>query len=126
MAAYFSSKSFSHAKTALAVVLLWACVIGIQQFGFTHSISHASQQQTAIGQNISSDASASLNHSSDVCHLLDALTLAEFIPTTNVIAPALLIASTVPISITPTPLPRMRYRHTSLEHRLPSFFKKRF
>ena len=55
------------------------CLLGTHWIGFSHSISHASLQSQAGIDLSQSDKQSSLNHGSDVCHLLDALTLAGFV-----------------------------------------------
>jgi hypothetical protein len=96
MVAYFPSKLIKHIKTALAVILLWSCVIGSQWFGYAHSISHSNNQQHSTAQTSSADAIAVFNHGSDVCHLFDALSLAGFIPETNTDVPTGSAASELP------------------------------
>ncbi|WP_128113568.1 hypothetical protein [Polynucleobacter necessarius] len=84
MVAYFYSKFTKQTRTALSVFLLLFCLIGTHWIGFSHSISHAQPQgQANISLNTES-ALPSLNHSSDVCHLFDALTLAGFIAVDSV------------------------------------------
>jgi len=80
MVAYFSSKFTKQIQTALAVVLLMVCMMGTHWVGFAHSISHATFQQQSISQASSSEIAPVFSHSSDTCHLFDALTLAGFIP----------------------------------------------
>ena len=82
MVAHFSSKFFQQTKAALAVALVAICVLGTHWFGFAHSISHAGLQQHSINQSFADESAPVLNHSTDICHLFDALTLAGFIPET--------------------------------------------
>ncbi|QWE09531.1 hypothetical protein [Polynucleobacter ibericus] len=79
MPAYFSSKLIKQLQAAFAATLLVLCLLGTHWIGFSHSISHEQlQSQMEVGST-SSDKLPSLNHSSDVCHLFDALALAGFI-----------------------------------------------
>ena len=79
MTAYFSSKLSKQIHAALMAALLVFCLLGTHWVGFSHSISHASlQSQTEIDSS-QGDKQSSLKHSSDVCHLFDAHTLAGFV-----------------------------------------------
>jgi hypothetical protein len=80
MVAYFSSKLTKQVHAAIAVALLMACMMGTHWIGFAHSISHASIQQQSISPSSADEFAPTSVHSSDICHLLDALTLAGFIP----------------------------------------------
>jgi len=80
MVAYFSSKLTKQVHAALAVALLMICMMGTHWIGFAHSISHTSIQQQSISPSSSDEFTPISVHSSDICHLLDALTLAGFIP----------------------------------------------
>jgi len=80
MVAYFSSKLTKQVHAAFAVALLMACMMGTHWIGFAHSISHASIQQQSISPSSADEFAPTSVHSSDICHLLDALTLAGFIP----------------------------------------------
>lgn len=65
-------------KLAFTATFLMFCLLGTQAIGFSHSIAHAHfQSQTAATS--AADGLPSLNHSSDACHLFDALSLALFI-----------------------------------------------
>jgi hypothetical protein len=79
MVAYFYSKFTNKMKIAFAASLLAFCLLGTHAIGFAHSISHAHLQSQADIVSITSDSLPSLSHSSDACHLFDALTLAGFI-----------------------------------------------
>ena len=78
MIAYFYSKFTKQIHTATAVLLLVVCLLGTNWIGLSHSIAHANPQGQT-DQIASSAATASSSHTSDVCHLFDALTLAGFI-----------------------------------------------
>jgi hypothetical protein len=83
MSAYFPSKFSKHLRAVVAVTLLLICMAGTHWIGFAHSISHGVVQQKTIDQASASDLSPTYSHSSDACHLFDALTLAGFIPGTS-------------------------------------------
>ena len=86
MVAYFSCKFKKQVKAALSVALLFICLLGTHWLGLSHSISHAAAQNQSIEVSAYSNVDSSLNHSSDVCHLLDALSLAGFIPSAHPIS----------------------------------------
>jgi hypothetical protein len=79
MVAYFYSKFTNKMKIAFAAGFLVFCLIGTHAIGFSHSISHAHLQSQAAVTSITAEGLPSLNHSADVCHLFDALTLAIFV-----------------------------------------------
>lgn len=79
MSAYFSSKFTKQIHAILTAGLLVLCLLGTHWIGFSHSISHSQIQSHADVDSTSSDKQSSLSHSSDVCHLFDALTLAGFV-----------------------------------------------
>ena len=79
MVAYFSSKYIKRVQAAFSVAVLLFCLLGTHWIGFAHSISHAGLQSQSMNQCAASD-SAGITHSSDACHLFDALTLAGFVP----------------------------------------------
>ena len=84
MVAYFYSKFTMQIRLAFAGALLAICLLGTHWIGFSHSISHATQQnQSELVASMA--ASTSVTHSSDVCHLFEALTLAGFITLSNAI-----------------------------------------
>ena len=80
MVAYFSSKFTKQIQAALAVVLLMVCMMGTHWVGFAHSITHATLQQQTISKASANEIAPVFSHSSDTCHLFDALTLAGFMP----------------------------------------------
>jgi hypothetical protein len=80
MVAYFPSKSLSRLLAAFSAALLVFCLIGTHWLGFAHSISHAGLSAQSIDQCSATDSVAGITHSSDACHLYDALTLAGFVP----------------------------------------------
>ena len=83
MVAYFSSKFMKQIQVALSIALLAFCLLGTRWIGLHHSISHANFQSQTELSTIAVDATPSQNHSSDVCHLFDALTLAGFVASDN-------------------------------------------
>ena len=78
MVAYFSSKSIKSLRAIFALALLVICLLGTRWVGLDHGITHSNLQQHAVNQAIDGDLTTSINHSSSVCHLFDALTLAGF------------------------------------------------
>ncbi|MBU3577986.1 hypothetical protein [Polynucleobacter sp. UK-Kesae-W10] len=82
MVAYFSSRLHLRASALIALVLLAICLQGTHWAGFAHSISHANTLQQSLSQDSTPDQASSLCHSSDSCHLYDALSLAGFAPGT--------------------------------------------
>jgi hypothetical protein len=82
MVAYFSSRLHQRASALIALVLLTVCLQGTHWAGFANSISHASTLQQSLSQDSTPDQASSLCHSSDSCHLYDALSLAGFAPGT--------------------------------------------
>ena len=80
MVAYFSSKSIKQMHAALASALLAACLLGTHWIGYAHSVSHATKEYQAHSASNSPESDVSFSHSSDVCHLFDALSLAGFVP----------------------------------------------
>ena len=89
MVAYFSSKFKKQIYAAFTASLLVFCLLGSHWVGFSHSISHAHLQSQTEASPASVDAQPSLHHSSDVCHLFDALSLAGFIAQDSEIAIAI-------------------------------------
>jgi len=83
MAAYFSSKLTKQIHAAFTVALLVFCLLGTHWIGLSHSISHGITQNQALENKASAQIDKSFSHSSDVCHLFDALSLAGFIPKSN-------------------------------------------
>ena len=83
MGAYFSSKFTKQIQAAFTVALLLFCLLGTHWIGFAHSISHAGLDSQSIEKYSASESVPSLTHSSDVCHLFDALTLASFAPSND-------------------------------------------
>ena len=80
MVAYFSSKFMKQIQSACTAVLLVLCLLGTHWVGLSHSITHTGfqGQSLEVGSTIVIDKS--LSHTSDICHLFDALSLAGFIP----------------------------------------------
>ncbi|QWD99360.1 hypothetical protein C2740_04715 [Polynucleobacter sp. MG-5-Ahmo-C2] len=90
MVAYFSSKYVKCFQATFSVALLLFCLLGTHWVGFAHGISHSGLQSLSIEKCSAADSDGSITHSSDACHLYDALTLAGFIPVANseVVAPS--------------------------------------
>ena len=80
MVAYFSSKYLKRFQAAFSVALLLFCLLGTHWVGFSHSISHAGLHSQSVEQCSADDSVGGVTHSSDACHLFDALTLAGFVP----------------------------------------------
>jgi hypothetical protein len=80
MVAYFSSRLTKQIRTAFTAVLLVFCLLGTHWIGLSHSISHGVTQSQAPESKAINQVDTSFSHSSDVCHLFDALSLAGFIP----------------------------------------------
>ena len=80
MVAYFPSKYSKRLLAAFSVALLLVCLLGTHWVGFAHGISHAGLSGQSIAQCSAADFGAGITHSSDTCHLYDALTLAGFVP----------------------------------------------
>jgi hypothetical protein len=83
MSAYFSSKFTKQVHAALKAALLVFCLLGTHLVGLSHAISHAGLQKQATEASASSNIDKSFSHSSDVCHLFDALSLAGFVPSSH-------------------------------------------
>jgi hypothetical protein len=80
MVAYFPSKYPKRLFAAFSVALLLLCLLGTHWVGFAHGISHAGLSSQSVDQCSAADSGAGITHSSDTCHLYDALTLAGFVP----------------------------------------------
>ena len=80
MVAYFPSKYPRRLFAAFSVALLLVCLLGTHWAGFAHGISHAGLSKQSIEQCSATDSVTGITHSSDTCHLYDALTLAGFVP----------------------------------------------
>jgi hypothetical protein len=83
MVAYFSSKLTKQLHAAFTVALLVFCLLGTHWIGLSHSVSHGISQSHTLESNAVSQVDKSFSHSSDVCHLFDALSLAGFIPNSD-------------------------------------------
>jgi hypothetical protein len=88
MVAYFSSRITKHLHTTFTVALLVFCLLGTHWVGLSHGISHGISQSKALESKVSNQIDKSFNHSSDVCHLFDALSLAGFIPNSTADIPS--------------------------------------
>ena len=92
MAAYFPSKYPKRLLAAFSVALLLFCLLGTHWVGFAHSISHAGLSVQSSELCSAANASgAGITHSSDACHLYDALTLAGFVPVVDFAIDSLLV-----------------------------------
>jgi len=80
MVAYFPSIYMKRIQAACLVALLLFCLLGTHWIGFAHSISHAGLHSQSIEKCSAADIAPGITHSSDACHLFDALTLAGFTP----------------------------------------------
>ncbi len=80
MVAYFSSKFIKQIYAALAGAMLVACLLGTHWVGYAHSISHAAKDYQTRSLSNAQETDVTFSHSSDVCHLFDALSLAGFVP----------------------------------------------
>lgn len=69
-------------QAAFLVALLLFCLLGTHWIGFSHSISHAGLHGQSVEKCSANDIAAA-THSSDTCHLFDALTLAGFVPVSD-------------------------------------------
>jgi hypothetical protein len=88
MVAYFSCKLTKQIYAFFTAALLVFCLLGTHWIGLSHSISHAGFQNQAMvnavaNANAPASTDQSINHSSDVCHLFDALSLAGFVPSSH-------------------------------------------
>ena len=83
MTAYFSSKLTKQIHAAFTVALLVFCLLGTHWIGLSHSIAHGASQSQTLESKASAQVDKNFSHSSDVCHLFDALSLAGFIPKSN-------------------------------------------
>ncbi len=100
MIAYFSSRLTKQVNAAFTVALLVFCLLGTHWIGLSHSISHGSSQSQALESKASTQIDTSFSHSSDVCHLFDALSLAGFIPKSNLgLSPSLTDSLTVNVTV---------------------------
>ena len=85
MVAYFSSKFKKQIHAAFTAALLVFCLLGTHWVGLSHSIYHAGIQNQVAKADTSTNIEKSFNHSSDTCHLFDALSLAGFVPSSHAV-----------------------------------------
>jgi len=78
---------------AFTVALLVFCLLGTHWIGLSHSVSHGISQSQTLENKATNQIDKTFSHSSDVCHLFDALTLAGFIPNSAAALPLLLSGS---------------------------------
>jgi hypothetical protein len=98
MVAYFPSKYSKRLLAAFSVALLLFCLLGTHWVGFAHGISHAGLSNQSVDQCSAADSGAGITHSSDTCHLYDALTLAGFVPVGDSAIVHLPVSFSTPIS----------------------------
>lgn len=79
MNALFLSPLRKQFRAYIALSILVVSLLGTHWIGFDHGIAHAGIQHHNIEQSCI-DQEPTLGHGSANCHLLDALTLAGFIP----------------------------------------------
>jgi hypothetical protein len=120
MVAYFSSKLSKQVQTVFAVALLVFCLLGTHWNGLSHSISHGTSQSQALESKATSQMDKSFGHSSDVCHLFDALSLAGFIPNSATDLPSALTDSLTASLIVDSFTPKLDA--TSYQSRAPPTF----
>ena len=80
MIAQLSSKVKKQVNASFAATLLAICIVGTHWVGLNHGINHLGFTKQSICKASTLDCALSAAHSSDVCHLIDALTLAGCIP----------------------------------------------
>ena len=80
MVAYFSSKLTKQMQKTFTAVLLVFCLLGTHWIGLSHSISHGGIQSQTLDVKFTNPVDKGISHSSEACHLFDALSLAGFIP----------------------------------------------
>ena len=120
MVAYFSSKLKKQMYAAFTATLLVFCLLGTHWIGLSHSISHAGFQDSSLEVSKSSAVDKSLSHSSDVCHLFDALSLAGFVPSTQSDSSAFELSALVQSNVN---LPFLRNLFSSAyQSRAPPYF----
>jgi len=90
MIAYFSSRLTKQMYAAFSVAMLVFCLLGTHWVGLSHSVSHGISQSKTLESKATSQVDKSFSHSSDVCHLFDALSLAGFIPSSVDVLPSTL------------------------------------
>ncbi|WP_143143861.1 hypothetical protein [Polynucleobacter sp. MWH-Adler-W8] len=78
---------------AFTAALLVFCLLGTHWIGLSHSISHAGFQNQVFEANTSNNIDKSFKHSSDTCHLFDALSLAGFVQSNHIEAAVILISA---------------------------------
>ena len=93
MVAYFSSKLMKQIHAAFTAALIVFCLLGTHWIGLSHSISHAGYQNQVIEVNTLTNVDKSFKHSSDACHLFDALSLAGFVPSNHIEAKVILFGT---------------------------------
>ena len=80
MNACFSSKLKKQINATFVALLLAFCLPGTHSVGLNHSIYHLGIAKQSVCDNAAVASMPTAAHSSDICHLFDALTLAGFIP----------------------------------------------
>jgi hypothetical protein len=82
MEASFLSKLRKQLKVFLALSFLLVSLLGTHWIGFAHSITHSGIHHQTVELSCTDQAPTN-DHSFEICHLLDALTLAGFVASTS-------------------------------------------
>ncbi|QWD64994.1 hypothetical protein [Polynucleobacter sp. MWH-UH2A] len=80
MIAHFSSRLNQQINATLVAVLLSFCMLGTHWVGLSHNVSHLGFAKQTICDSAEVECKPAVQHSSEACHLFDALTLAGCIP----------------------------------------------
>jgi hypothetical protein len=82
MEASFLSKFRKHLRGFLALSFLLTSLLGTHWIGFAHSIAHSGIDHQTVELSCTDQAPVT-GHGFEICHLLDALTLAGFVASTS-------------------------------------------
>ena len=80
MIALFSSKLNKQVHAIVVAILLAFCLLGMHWVGLNHGVSHLGLVKQTVCESAAVASMPTTAHSSDVCHLYDALMLAGCIP----------------------------------------------
>jgi hypothetical protein len=80
MVAHFSSRLKQQINATLVVILLAFCMLGTHWVGLAHNISHLGVIKQTACTSVDVAGVPSASHSSEACHLFDALSLAGYVP----------------------------------------------
>jgi hypothetical protein len=80
MIAHFSSKLNKQIHAVVLALLLAFCMLGTHWVGLNHGVSHLGLAKQTVCDSGTVKSIPIAAHSSDICHLFDALTLAGCIP----------------------------------------------